>query len=213
MPSLQDVIGKLTDVYQKRPDSSVGKLLDIITLQLQALDDTLKRTAEWRDIDKAEGTTLDMIGETVIQPRGAAPDEVFRLLIKSKIARNLSTTDINTIIQVLATALDANYEEITITEMWADPVSPEPAAISMIQVPITRLLEIGLDPDQLARIVQRTVAGGVRVGVIELAGTFSFSDGLDYQEDPDAGFGDLAGTTGGYLGAAFVPASDTDLPI
>lgn len=185
----------------------------IMRTQLQAVEDTLKKTAEWRDIDKAQGKTLDMIGETVVQPRGAATDEVYRLLIKSKIARNLSTTDINTIIQVLATALDANFEEIRITERWADPVDPEPAAIALIQVPITRLLEIGLDPGQMARIVQRTVAAGVRVGVIELAGTFQFADGSRSQMDDNAGFSDESGEIGGYFGFAFIPADSPDLPI
>jgi len=213
MITLADVIRRLTDVFAKAPNSNLGKLLGIMTEQLQALEEAQNRTRAWRDIDQAAGTTLDRIGGNVVQPRGVATDEVYRILIKSKIARNLSTGDINTIIRVLSTALDCAPSEVRIKELYDDPVAPEPAAISIIQVPLARINEVGMSPYQFGRIVQRTVAAGVRVGVIELTGTFAFASGGESEMDDDAGFGDVAGTIGGYLGAAYAPATDEDLPI
>ncbi|WP_284641178.1 hypothetical protein [Paenibacillus silviterrae] len=210
----QDVLRRLTDVFSKNPNSNIGKLLTIMADQIRELTETQNRIRDWRDIDQAQGTTLDRIGQNVGQPRGVATDEVYRILIKSKIARNLSTGDINTIIRVVSTALDCDPSEIEIKETFEDPVSPEPAGISVISVPLQRINEIGLSPVQFSKIIQRTVAAGVRVRVIELEGTFSFSSVPDQSESDDStGFGDLAGSIGGYLGAAYSPADEKDLPI
>lgn len=212
MITVQDMLRRLTDVFRKDPDSNIGKLMAIFAEQLQKLEQTVQRVEEWRDIDKAEGTTLDRIGENVGQPRGVATDEIYRILIKSKIARNLSKGDINTIITVLATALNTDPSEIRIVEMYNDPIAPEPAAISIIQLPLRRINEVGMDPTQFARIVQRTVAAGVRVGVIELVGTFEYGS-IGDPPDPERGFADINQTFGGTLGAAYSPGNVPDLPI
>ncbi|UVI28158.1 hypothetical protein [Paenibacillus spongiae] len=214
MTMIKALLSRLTDVYRKDISSNIGKLMIIFAVELERMKETQQRMKEWRDIDKAEGTTLDRIGTNVVQPRGVATDEVYRVLIKSKIARNLSKGDINTIIKVLATALNADPSEIRIEEMYNDLVNPEPAAISLIQLPIARINAVGMSPVQFARIVQRTVAAGVRVGAIEMAGTFAFSSILDASEtDPNAGFANMEGTVGGTLGAVYVPGNDQDLPI
>lgn len=212
MITVQDMLRRLTDVFRKDPDSNVGKLMAIFADQLRKLEQTIQRVEEWRDIDKAEGTTLDRIGENVAQHRGAATDEIYRILIKSKIARNLSKGDINTIISVLATALNTEPSEIKIIELYNDPVVPEPAAISLIQLPIERINAVGMDPVQFAQIVQRTVAAGVRVGVIELTGTFEFG-AIGDLPDPNKGFADIDQTMGGTLGAAYSPGLVPDLPL
>ncbi|PDO11566.1 MAG: hypothetical protein BLM47_00040 [Candidatus Reconcilbacillus cellulovorans] len=212
MITVQDMLRRLTDVFRKDPDSNIGKLMAIFAEQLQKLEQTVQRVEEWRDIDKAEGTTLDRIGENVGQPRGVATDEIYRILIKSKIARNLSKGDINTIITVLATALNTDPSEIRIVEMYNDPIAPEPATISIIQLPLKRINEVGMDPTQFARIVQRTVAAGVRVGVIELVGTFEYGS-IGDPPDPERGFADINQTFGGTLGAAYSPGNVPDLPI
>jgi hypothetical protein len=211
---IKELLSRLTDVYRKDPDSNIGKLMSIFSAELERVQETHKRMSEWRDIDKAEGATLDRIGTNVVQPRGAATDEIYRILIKSKIARNLSKGDINTIISVLSMALDISPTEIKIAERYNDPINPEPAAISIIQLPLDRINAVGMSPYQFARIVQRTVIAGVRVGVIELVGTFAFSSFPDAVEmDNNAGFGNIQGTIGGYLGAAYSPSEEEDLPI
>jgi hypothetical protein len=212
MITVQDMLRRLTDVFRKDPESNIGKLMAILADQLAKLEQTVQRVEEWRDIDKAEGTTLDRIGENVAQHRGATTDEIYRILIKSKIARNLSKGDINTIITVLSTALDTDPSEIKIEELYADPIAPEPAAISLIALPLDRINAVGMDPRQFAAIVQKTVAAGVRVGVIELTGTFEYG-AIGDPSDPNAGFADLDQTMGGTLGAAYSPGLVPDLPL
>lgn len=209
---IDNMIKRLTDVFRKDPSSNIGKLIGIFSDEMQRLDGTLQRMDAWRDIDQAAGTTLDLIGANVVQPRGAATDEIYRVLIKSKIARNLSKGDINTVIRVIATAVNAPYSEIEIHEKFNDPVDPEPAALSLMRLPLERVNASGISLNQFARIIQRTVAAGVRVEAVELAGTFAFGE-IGDAPDPESGFADLAQTTGGRLGAVIQPGTDTDLPI
>ncbi|GAC41694.1 hypothetical protein [Paenibacillus popilliae] len=211
MTLLQDLISRLTDVYRKDEGSNIGKLMSIIAAELERLQDTQQRMLTWRDIDKAEGTTLDRIGTNVVQPRGAASDDVYRVLLKSKIARNLSKGDIDTVIRVISVAVGAPYSEIEICEKYTDPVEPEPAAISLMRLPLDRVNASGISLEQFACIIQRTVAAGVRVDAVELAGTFSFG-AIGDSADPASGFADLVQTTGGRLGAV-LQGDDNDLPI
>ncbi|OMF28296.1 hypothetical protein [Paenibacillus sp. FSL H8-0259] len=213
MFSLKDMLRRFADTYNKSPNSNLGKLIGILHGELAALDDTFTHIREWRSIDNAQGTTLDRIGTNVVQPRGAATDEVYRVLLKSKIARNLSKTDINTIITVLAIALDCDYSDIKIQEKYSDPLEPEPAAINLIRVPVRRLNEVGMSPLQFARIIQKTVAAGVRVAQIELAGTFALSSQYAVLETSPLGLGNPEMTTGGELGEVYVPGNDYPLPI
>lgn len=213
MFSMKDMLGRFMDVFNKDPDSNIGKLIGILYGQLKEVGDTLETVREWRSIDKAKGTTLDMIGQNIVQPRGAATDEIYRVLLKSKIARNLSQTDINTIIRVLALALNCDYSDIRIKPKFNDPVDPEPAAISLIRVPIKRLNEVGMSPMQFGQIIQKTVAVGVRVAQIELAGTFQLSSKYGALETGPTGLADPDMSTGGTLGEVYVPGHDYTLPI
>jgi hypothetical protein len=213
MLNVLDMLRRLTDNYDKDPQSNIGKLMSILNIQLNDLLQTLDTMEKWRDIDLAQGSTLDGIGQNVAQPRGAASDQVYRILIKSKIARNLSRGDINTVIRVIALAVNAQHSEIEIHEKFTDPLEPEPAAISLLRLPLSRISDSEIDLRQFARIIQKTVAAGVRVDAVELQGTFSFSSVSDVELDSAAGFADIDQLTGGTLGAVFTPALETDLPI
>lgn len=213
MFSLKEMLSRFADVFNKNPNSNIGKLISILHGQMNDLNSTLVKVQEWRSIDVAQGTTLDRIGQNVIQSRGAATDEVYRVLLKSKIARNLSKTDVNTIIRVLSLALDSQHSDIRIQEKFNDLSDPEPAAISLIRVPIKRLNEVGLSPMQFGQIIQKTVAAGVRVAQIELAGTFRLSSVYDQLQQDAFGLADPDMTTGGSLGTVYVPGNDYGLPI
>ena len=212
MNALQKMLRRLTDNYSKDPDSNVGKLLNIAATEIEGLEETTDKIRLWRDIDHAEGETLDRIGYNVQQWRGQATDPIYRILIKSKIARNLSDGSVNTIIEVLAITLDVEYDQIQVRELWDDTVDPEPAAI-FVDVPAEPLNEIGFSITQFGRLVNRIVAAGVRASVL-FQGTFQFSSSIDSSEtDTDTGFADLAQTQGGQLGEIYDPEDDPDLPI
>lgn len=212
MYNVKDVVKYFVDRFNKSSDSYLYKLISLFTEELELLDGTNNLMLEWRDIDKAQGLALDLIGENINQKRGVATDEVYRVLLKSKIARNLSDGTINTIINVIATALSTDKKNINIVEGWTDETNPEQASIKLMEMPLDAINKAGLDPANFVRIIQKTVAGGVKVQSVELTGTFEFGD-TSMTTDNDKGFADIEGTVGGYLGAAFSPSSDQDLPI
>lgn len=213
MSFLVDMLSRLTDVYKKSPNSNVGKVIKLLTDELDLLQNTFDRIEEWKDVDKAEGAVLDDMGVNVGQPRGAATDEIYRVLLRSKVARNFSDGTINTIIRVISIAVNADPKEVRIQELYNDTNNPEPAAIGLIQIPLRKLNEVGMSPKQFAHVVQKTVAAGVRVASIELSGTFSFSSQpIAIESDSSAGFADSSGIVGGYFGAAF-SGTDETLPM
>ena len=213
MFSTKTIMSRFADYFAKYPSSNLSKLISIFSDELIVLENTNKQIMLWREIDNAKGNALDLIGENVIQNRGVATDEVYRILLKSKIARNLSDGTINTIIKVISIALSTDPSTIKIVEKWNDADEPEPAAIKLIELPLTKINEAGLDPLNFIRIIQRTVAAGVKVGVIELSGTFEFGDETNVIDNLK-GFGDVNNESiGGYLGAVYTPANDQELPI
>lgn len=213
MSILNDMLKRLTDNYNKEPNSKIGKLFNIVASELEDLKLSINRTGSWRDIDEAEGKTLDNIGLNVQQFRGQATDEIYRILLKSKIARNLSDGSINTIIQVLAVTLSTDPSEIVIEEKYADALDPEPAAIKLIGLPIARINEVGMSPQTFIRIVDRIVAAGVRVDTIELSGTFELSSTTNIEVDNDTGLADELMTIGGTLGEVYSPGEEIEYPI
>lgn len=211
MYELNEIIGKFTNYFKKNPGGNIGKLLIVFSEQLKDLEQTNDRIKEWRSIDEAEGYGLDVIGKELNQLRGASSDEIYRVLLKSKNARNRSEGDMNTIIEVISLALNTSPKSIGIQEQWNDPYDPQEAAIALIEMPITRLNEVGLEPRQFASIVQKTVAAGVKVSSIEMKGTFEFGDTLEI--DAEKGFSDITGTTGGYFGVVFLSEKNIELPL
>lgn len=215
MFSAKEIVNRFVDHFKKDNTSNIAKLMHIFSDQLLQLQETTERVGDWRDIDQAQGKTLDDIGSNINQPRGKATDEVYRILLKSKIARNLSDGSINTIINVIAVALSVPPAQIRIVEKWHDELEPEPATLKVIEMPLQRINESGLDPVNFVRIVQKTVAAGVKVQAIELTGTFEFGDAfVSSNFDANKGFGDINDENiGGYFGAVYTQVNDYELPI
>lgn len=212
MYSTKEIISLFTDFFRKDKKSNLYKLISLFADELALIKETNQLIMEWREIDKAQGKTLDLIGENINQSRGVATDEVYRILLKSRIARNLSDGTINTIINVIAIALSTDKKNIKIVEGWTDEVNPEPASIKLMEMPLEAINKSGIDPTNFVKIIQKTVAGGVKVQSVELTGTFEFGD-TSMEIDNNKGFSNIEGTIGGYLGAAFSPSNNQDLPI
>jgi hypothetical protein len=206
-------LSKLPDHYKKDPNSNIGKLLSVVYDEIEELKSTFLKIEEWRNINKAEGTTLDLAGENVGQPRGKATDEIYRVMIRGKEALSLSDGTINKIIEVLSTALDCKPSDINISSL-KETGGDEPAALIVKKAPLEALNKVGMSPGQFVQIVERAVAAGVRVASVNLEGTFSFSSHPTQSEYSGAeGFSDINQTIGGYFGALFIDSNDTDLPI
>lgn len=205
---------KLTDNYNKDPKSNISKLFKIITDELMEIQSTFQKINDWRDVDNAEGFGLDRIGFNVRQFRGMAPDEIYRVLIKSRIARNRSDGSINTIIRVLSMALDTDPSELKIVEGYTDPMEPEPAAIKVMELPIKRILDIGMTAEQFAQMAAKTAAAGIGVKEIQMYGSFQLSSmSAELENDPDTGLSDINMQQGGELGMIYQPVDDIEFPL
>ncbi|CAF1772101.1 MULTISPECIES: DUF2612 domain-containing protein [Bacillus] len=208
---IKDLIGKLTDAFLKDEKSNIGKLFLIVDEQLTALKSALITAENWRDIDAAKGKALDLLGDNVSQDRGRATDEIYRVLIRGKIARNVSDGTTNRIIEALAKTLNCKPSEIHIVSSKENN-EDEPAAIIVKKAPIEALSKVGMSATQFSNIVQKTVAAGVRVAYVDLNGTFRFSSSANSIETSQYGFS-TDGTDGGTLGGIFQPEDDYPLPI
>lgn len=207
------MINLLTDNYNKSPSSNIGKLFKLIADELQEVRSNLEKIEEYRDVDKATGHTLDKIGGNVKQYRGASTDEIYRILIKSKIARNMSTGDINTIIRIVSQTINSDYSDIQIVEMYNDDESPEAAAIKLLEIPLSKINEVGMSSSQFGRMIERTLPGGISLKEIRMEGTFEFGN-IDDFIDNERGFGDVTNQAiGGILGATYSPMEDRELPL
>lgn len=206
------IINKLSDAYNKNPHSNISKVISVIVSEFEVLKDTFERIESWRAIDKAEGQTLDDIGIDVKQHRGDSSDEIYRVLLKSKRARDLSEGDTNTIINILAMSIDANKEDIKIKDLWHDEDDPEPNAIKIVNLPIEKLNLVGMSSKQFSTFVAATVAAGVAVQSIDFQGTFEYG-AIDEEYDEEKGFADVEQTFGGFYGAVYQLDDERDLPV
>lgn len=207
----QDMLSRLTDAYSRLMESRIARLLRIAADELSELRMSYVEICYQRGIDYAEGATLDRIGVNVQQFRGVADDDVYRVLIRTKIARNRSDGAIETVIEALAVALGIPAAAVSVRELWGPPDN-EPAAV-FVDVPIAGVGRLALSITQFGRLVNRLVAAGVRAWV-GVQGTFAFSMLPDASEyDDETGFADLEQTQGGTLGAIYDPATEPDLPL
>lgn len=212
--SAKDFIQKLTDAFTKSEKSNIGKLFIIVDQQITSITSALKKTEEWRDIDNAQGKALNNLGENVGQNRGQTTDEVYRVLIRGKVARNASDGTINKMIHAISKSLNCKYTDIQIinaNDSNSDD-EHEPAAIIIKKIPLKALNEVGLSTNQFLQIVDSIKSGGVRVAYVTLEGSFSFAQGA-IEEVSQEGFSELDQILGGMLGGLFTPGNDYKLPI
>lgn len=107
MPNfLQSMLKRLTDNYAQKEDSNIGKILKIIADEMNEIETAFLEIQNSRDIDQTEGATLDRVGTNVQQLRGAVSDDIYRVLIKAKIKRNISDGGIETMIDIISFILN-----------------------------------------------------------------------------------------------------------
>lgn len=76
----------------------------------------LESVRDSRNIDKAYGKSLDLLGANVGQFRNGEDDDLYRLLIKTRIIANLSIGDIPTINRVMSALIKEVY--LGLEEVW-----------------------------------------------------------------------------------------------
>lgn len=154
------MLSMITDALEKNPNSNIGKIFSVFASQYADVQETLRRTEEWTDIEKAQGKVLDEIGDEINQARGTAIDGKYRLLIRAKRARALSDGTVNKIIEALAFTLNVNAKEIKVQPLWN---GVEPAAIMIESIPLEKLVTAGINTAQFEEVIEEVVAAGVSV--------------------------------------------------
>lgn len=161
MYNVKELVSLFTDHFRKDRESNTHKLMQLFSDELQLLENTNNRIIEWRDIDNAEGKTLDLIGQNVVQPRGTASDEIYRIMLKTKVARNLADGTLNGLISAIAYVLQIDKREVQVSEMW-DLVGM-PAALAVEAIPLEKIINANLTTDEFEIILSSLVAGGVKL--------------------------------------------------
>lgn len=133
----------------------------------------LESVRDSRNIDKASGKSLDLLGANVGQFRNGEDDDFYRLLIKTRIIANLSIGDAPTINRVMSALIKEVY--LGLEEVWWNKDHLfEPAAIKLQLGPIAKRIPY--------EIISRVKAAGVRVLI-----------DLNYKKTFYVGVGSLAG--------------------
>ncbi|CAM4013042.1 hypothetical protein [Mesobacillus zeae] len=210
MSIFQSILQSLPDAFSKKADSNIGRLMLILSNQIDQLNTALTKIDHWRNIDEAEGSTLEQIGKNVGQKRGLATDEIMRVLIKARIARNRSDGTINSVIDALSRSLNTSPSTIKLKALYQQG---EPAALMIEDLPLTALNKVGMSVGQFAYITQQVVGAGIRITNIDVRGTFIFSSQpSNIEASFEFGFAPLDQSSGGRLGATFNPNEDVILP-
>ena len=135
----ENLVKNLPDAYAKGSESNNRKILDIEKSAADSLRQSITAIYDSLDLDKATGKTLDMYGEIVGQERGRATDEQYRVLIKSRIVRNLANGDYNSIVHAIAITLGCQPTEISLIEL------EDPCKVQLGELPYSILNRLVID--------------------------------------------------------------------
>ena len=103
--------GALLRLLEQYKDAeNIKGIIEIYSDQIQELENLLFPMFEERlNIQKAIGQQLDEIGEIVVQKRGSATDERYRLLLLVKIGINTSQGTPENVIQIFKLMTESDY--------------------------------------------------------------------------------------------------------
>lgn len=162
--AIEDYLDFLPTVLAKSKNSNIAKIFKIFDTHFSQLKETLRKTEEWQSINHAKGKTLDLLGDNVNQHRGQLNDDLYRIFVRGRIARNMADGSINKIIQALSVSLNCPPSAINIENYVLDDEGKrEPAAIRIVSLPRDALSGLQLTPEQFMQLTGEVVAAGVSV--------------------------------------------------
>ncbi len=198
-------VKRLPDAYYKGKDGNNYKLLHLNELAINELNTDTTEILNSLDIMQATGKTLDLYGETVQQKRGALNDEQYRLMILTKIGRNICQGDYNSIMRLLIQMFDCEQGDIILKES-------NDCTITIEKFPLEVLINAGFSSKQAIQMIEMLLPICVSVSDGNFEGTFEFAD-FDDEYDEEKGFGNIEQTIGGYLGLTVDDKKGFELPI
>lgn len=164
--------------FQFKDSPNVLSFTEILTDQIQDLEDAFNGLLTKRDIENSTGQQLDGIGEIVGIERQGLDDDEYRLRIYFQIARNTSEGTIEDLINTLRILTGA--EQVIVQEYF-------PASVTAM---VGKSIPADLGDTTLV-LIQDVVSAGVRVDSI---GTFDEENYFSYigsVSDGSNGYGDI----------------------
>ena len=216
-------VKNLPDAYKKRVGTNNEKLLRLIqepiavyftdpdtgeeVLESGVLKD-LEDVYETLDINKAKGKVLDEYGVMLGQPRGKATDAQYLLMLKGKIAKNISDGSYDSVLEAIKLTFMCEYSDVVI-----EPTG-NPCEMIVTKLPVSVLVNAGLTTKQSIAIIAPMMPAGVKLLVDEDAfeGSFCFT-GLESEYDENAGFANDEQTIGGFFGIMLGEDEEVVLPV
>jgi len=130
MQELEHPSRYLTDNYKRDEGSNNYKILDLGHREHVEIMRNIRLIEAWRDMDNAEGFTLDKIGKNVLELRNGRDDVAYRKAIKIKIRGNISAglvEDLNVVADILF-----GDSFISVSDTWHQELYDfEPAGVTL----------------------------------------------------------------------------------
>ena len=201
---------RLPDAYRKDPESNNWKLIALNEGAFADVKADIAAMEEALDMNIATGETLDLIGDSLLQHRGAMSDDQFRYIIRSRIARNFVGGDYESVLQSIRNVFLSPPQSIVLDDAG-------PGEVVITRLPFGELVKAGLSAYQAIELIEALLPVGVRVLAQNFEGTFTTV--ARYEPDDAAekvGCSEAVPEeerTGGYLGFAFGEDENTPIPL
>ena len=151
---------RFPDVLSKESSGNIYKLMQVIGEELDELNKANQDTKAVRDIDNAYAANLDNTGKNLNTTRNGLDDELYKLLLKLKVASKRGT-DINTLIEIIATAMRTDIKDVYLkNERARYPEWGEPASL-LLNLPEEQIESFDSDYLKSTQFLRSLVAGGV----------------------------------------------------
>lgn len=191
-------VERLPDCYRKDPGGNNYKLLELGRQAVEELRSDIRQVLEALDLNQATGKTLNLYGDMLRQRRGLLNDEQYRYMLFSRIGRNIVQGDYKSIMDTLILMFGTAQGEITLDDL--ELVEEErPCVVKLTKFPVYVLVNAGFSSRQAVQMIEALLPVCVTLSADNFEGTFEFAE-LAGEYDEKAGFADIAGMIGGYLG-------------
>lgn len=197
-------VKKLPDIYRKDSASNNFKLLNLNEQAIAVITEDLQAIFDARDLNKATGRTLDLIGEMIGQKRGVMTDEQYRYVILTKVGMNIGQGTYESVMYVLTRTFNCSAKDIIILD------SEKSCEVIVQKFPLEALVNAGFTSEQAVEFIKRLLPVGVAISAENFHGTFEFAETEDVY-DETAGFANIEQTIGGYFGLLL--GEDNESPV
>jgi len=129
--------------------------------------DLFQTITDFREIDNAGGKALDRLGDQFNQQRGAADDDFYRTMIRSKMAINSGDATVNGLINMITRSLNISPDRIQVKPLRQYDESGmlddgEPLALKISNIPL-EWAKSEFEQNYILDRIKSSVAAGVRV--------------------------------------------------